>query len=376
MQTFRRFYKGWAYWDFLLHIPPWARFFLGLCLVAVATYSRYYLLPIRGGAPFLTFYPAFVLSAMFLGTWAGLMVVLVSAVTAHYLFLLPLLPIKPDFYQYMNFSESAFISSGIIVCLIFGQMRRNAKEIKEINRRLEVALETAEKAERLKDKFLSLVSHDLKGPLGVVGGFLTIIRDDAMQNGLPEIVSDIESAKIALNRMLAIINELLQVGRFKTGRIVLELRTVNARELVDGQLRFFQQTAERKNVRLANEIPQNLELRVDPALFVEVIQNLVSNAIKFSNFGGTVRVTTPEPGVLTVVDDGVGVPPSIVAKLFNYEEKTSTVGTAGETGTGFGLPLSQDIIKAHGGYLSVESIQGKGSKFLIRLPVEAESSKI
>ncbi len=153
-QTFRRFYQGWAYWDFLLPIPTWARFFLGLCLVAMATYSRYYLLPIKVGAPFLTFYPAFVLSAMFLGTWAGLMVVLVSAVTAHYLFLLPLMRVKPDFYQYQDFSESAFIISGVIVCLILDQMRRNAKEIKEINARLEVALEKAEREERLKDKLL------------------------------------------------------------------------------------------------------------------------------------------------------------------------------------------------------------------------------
>jgi len=103
-------------------------------------------------------------------------------------------------------------------------------------------------------------------------------------------------------------------------------------------------------------------------LYGEVIQNLISNAIKFSLKSNIVSVYIDNASTLVVKDEGQGIPADMLTKLFNLEEKTSRQGTAGEEGTGFGLPLSYDIIKAHGGELRAYSVEGEGSSFFIQLP--------
>jgi CheY-like chemotaxis protein len=119
------------------------------------------------------------------------------------------------------------------------------------------------------------------------------------------------------------------------------------------------------------DIPQGRRIFADEHLISEVLGNLLSNAVKFSNRGGAVKVYLPEEkaGSIAVSDTGVGISADMIGSLFNYEKKTSTIGTAGEEGTGLGLPLSRDIIEAHRGKISVESIVGKGSTFHIELPV-------
>jgi len=113
-----------------------------------------------------------------------------------------------------------------------------------------------------------------------------------------------------------------------------------------------------------------LRLMADRALFPQVIQNLVSNSIKFCNPGGHVVIFAPEGGgsVIAVRDTGVGVRPDMVPNLFKPEIKTTTPGTAGEKGTGLGLPMCKEILEAHGGAIRVESEPGKGSVFHAELP--------
>ncbi len=248
---------------------------------------------------------------------------------------------------------------------------RLARARREVEAELRKAKEDAENATKLKDKFLSLVSHDLKGPLGAVRGFLMLMRDDLALREQQEMVKFIDMSVESSDRMIKMISELLSVSRFKTGKIVPRLKPLSVRKLAETELKLLAPLAAGKNVQLLNEIPEGLELCADPDLLAEVIQNLISNAIKFSKKGGTVRVMNSGQGVITVGDDGMGISPERREKLFRYEELTSTFGTAGEPGTGLGLPLSYDLVKAHGGELSVESTLGKGSKFSVRLPVDA-----
>ncbi|MBI5179162.1 MAG: hybrid sensor histidine kinase/response regulator [Nitrospinae bacterium] len=128
--------------------------------------------------------------------------------------------------------------------------------------------------------------------------------------------------------------------------------------------------AEKKNIAIVNTVPPGTRLYADPSLYGEVLQNLLSNAVKFTREGGTVTLFIPpgEPATLAVRDTGTGITPPLLPKLFRYEEKTSTFGTAGEPGTGLGLPLSHEIIQAHGGSIRVESAAGSGSTFYVAIP--------
>lgn len=250
------------------------------------------------------------------------------------------------------------------------KIARDVSERKAAEEKLKAAKEAAENAVLLRDKFLSLVSHDLKGPLGAVSGFLRIVRDDLQRSGKKESVKFMAIAAESVDRMLVMVNELLNVGRFKSGMVVPRLALFNARELAGGELQNLATSAAAKDVRLVNGVPEGMTLCADRSLLAEVVQNLVSNAVKFSRKGGTVRVSSPGPGIIAVADDGVGIPPERLATLFRYEESISTRGTAGEAGTGFGLPLSYDLVKAHGGELAVESEPGKGSVFSVRLAAD------
>jgi CheY-like chemotaxis protein len=129
--------------------------------------------------------------------------------------------------------------------------------------------------------------------------------------------------------------------------------------------------AERKGVTLLNETKERTRIHADYNLMYEALTNLVTNAIKFTRAGDTITIFSPvdNPGAIAVKDTGVGIPPHIIPDLFHHEIKTTTTGTAGEQGTGLGLPFCKDIMDAHGGSLTVESEKGKGSVFCAVLPI-------
>ncbi len=246
---------------------------------------------------------------------------------------------------------------------------RDIGERKRAEENLKASKEAAETATQLKDKFVTLVSHDLKEPLGAMIGFLKILKKD---------LGDADAGKIKLlessirsgENMAALINDILNVSRIKSGRITpmqvfTDIHFLSVKIIAD-----LADLAERKGITLVNRLPKEARMYADPELLGQVLQNLISNAIKFCHRGGTVAIFMPEgePSTIAVSDTGVGISHDRFGTLFKYEEKTSTTGTAGEKGTGFGLPLSNDIIAAHGGSLAVESTPGKGSTFSIRLP--------
>ena len=237
-------------------------------------------------------------------------------------------------------------------------------------RALVAAKEQAEESTRLKERFVSMVSHDLRGPLGGINGVLEMLADpnDAMER---EEVVDLAASALASGRnLLQVVEQLLDISRLRTGKISPKPTFFDghylAREVIDR----LAPAAREKGLTLVNQVPTESRLYADRALFAQVIQNLVGNAIKFSRSGERIRLYLPDgrPTTLAVQDKGVGIPPESQAKLFCLDAKVSTPGTAGEAGTGFGLPYSHDIMEAHGGGLSVESTPDVGSRFFARLP--------
>ncbi|MBF0454378.1 MAG: response regulator [Magnetococcales bacterium] len=247
---------------------------------------------------------------------------------------------------------------------------RDITRRRENEQALKRAKEEAEGATRLKDKFVSLVAHDLRGPFTTILGFLQLMERDKKhplskkQKGYVRWISE------SSQKMLRMIDEILNISRLKTGKITPRFRFLNARVLCDRHLSNLAPLAQKKGVSLINDVPETLRIYADPDLFGEVIHNLLSNAIKFTKKGNTVRLLQPSNDMngVAVQDDGVGIRKKRLAKLFDLEEKTSTTGTAGEHGTGFGLPFSRDLMVAHNGELTVESKEGEGSTFTAKLP--------
>ncbi|EIJ41352.1 signal transduction histidine kinase [Beggiatoa alba B18LD] len=249
-------------------------------------------------------------------------------------------------------------------------VEKRTVELTAANAQLRKAKEQAEQANELKDKFVSLVAHDLRSPLaGIISALEYLYTDD--EAPLNEDHQDIVRRLLEIGKSaIHLIEDVLNISRLKTGKLTPKPKFVDAQQKVEKTINNLRYLAKQKGVELVNNVPQGVRLFADIALLGEVIQNLASNAIKFCKKGDVINFYIPadRPTSIAVKDTGVGIPAENLPKLFKIEEKTSTTGTAGEKGTGFGLPFSQDIMFAHNGSLTVESELGKGTTFFINLP--------
>ncbi|MBF0135696.1 MAG: PAS domain S-box protein [Magnetococcus sp. DMHC-1] len=247
---------------------------------------------------------------------------------------------------------------------------RDITERKKVEAALIQTKEEAEEASRLKDKFVSLVAHDLRAPLSSIMSLLEFLQEDR-ENPLTEEQKELLGDVLSSGRNLTMmIEEILNIGRLKSGKIRLEKRFFDGHFLVEDAIQKLEYISRKKGLQITNQIPEESRLYGDPALLGEVVQNLLSNAVKFSHPNGRIQLISPpdDATAIAVLDYGVGIPPEVLPKLFQIEEKVSTQGTMGETGTGFGLPFSFDIMKAHGGRLEAQSELGAGTTFTIWLP--------
>ncbi len=260
--------------------------------------------------------------------------------------------------------------SPVIYFLVVQPLVKYIEKQKRSEEKLRLAKEDAEAALLLKDKFVSLVSHDLRSPLASIMGLMRVLNADVVTP-----LNDDQKALLGHmmktgDGLVNMIDKLLDIGKLKTGMIKPNLRFAHARRLAALAAGAASHIASGKGIMIFNEIPEGHKIYADPDLFVEVLHNLVSNAVKFSEQDDIVMIFVPEgrPNVIAVKDTGVGIKGTDLDRIFRHDEKTSTTGTAGESGSGFGLPLCADIMKAQGGLLSVESRPDKGSVFFAETP--------
>lgn len=250
------------------------------------------------------------------------------------------------------------------------RFRKATDELSRKNLELSKAKEQAEEASRLKDKFVDMVAHDLRAPLASSVGFLELALGDHLPR-LPEEQREIlKIASVNVRAMMGIVDGLLELGRLQSGTIKPNPFFLDARSLGNETLELLGHLAREKGIEMINEIPPETRLFADYNLFFAVLRNLVSNAIKFSRKGDRVTLLIPpgEKSIIAVRDTGVGILKERIPDLFSEGKRFSTVGTAGERGNGLGLAFVHEIVRAHGGSLGVESEEGKGSVFHVRLP--------
>ncbi len=246
-----------------------------------------------------------------------------------------------------------------------------ARELVESESKLRSAKEKAEEYAMLQDRFVSLVIHDLKSPLASMTGLLTILDsewDNLQAERRREILGRVVESG---GQMAQVIEEILNISRLRTGQIKPSPMFLDAYRLAEMTIESMSRWAGEKGVALVNEIKTGSRLYADFFLFTEALKNIVSNAIKFSRKGGVVTITCAQDETATSVcvkDTGIGMDQNEVAMLFREETRQSRPGTAGETGTGWGLKYCKDIMAAHKGSIRVSSEKGKGSALTLSIP--------
>jgi two-component system, sensor histidine kinase and response regulator len=222
-----------------------------------------------------------------------------------------------------------------------------------------------------KDKFFSIISHDLRSPFNALLGFSEMLKDDAsiIQEKTRFLVTSLHAA---IKNQFQFMENLLNWARIQSGRQEFYFREVKLSEIISHVLKVSFPDTNTKNISIsATCIPEEIKLNTDSQALTSVLLNLVFNSIKFTNPGGFVRIVarqTTESTTISVEDNGIGIEPDKKDKLFRIDEPVSTPGTNREKGSGMGLILVKEIVHHLGGAISVQSTPGEGSIFRITIP--------
>jgi signal transduction histidine kinase len=222
-----------------------------------------------------------------------------------------------------------------------------------------------------KDKFFSILAHDLRSPFNGLLGFSNILVEDLDSLSKEEIKSFVSQIHGSAKNLFNLIENLLQWSRLQSGKIQCQPIKLDISDVVNDVISVLIGNAIRKNISLRSEMTPYTFVFADQNMSYSIIQNLVANAIKFTDNGGEVRTSTVEKEdfyLISVCDNGIGIKAEDMLKLFRIDVQHTTLGTAREKGTGLGLILCKDLIEKQGGTLSVESVYGKGTTFSFTLP--------
>lgn len=264
--------------------------------------------------------------------------------------------------------------------LFLGYKKLNKSIILQEQIELELRERKAElkKSNETKDKFFSIIAHDLKSPFNSLLGFSEILKENYDDFDIEKKKKFISIINQGLEDTHKLLKNLLFWSRSQRGTIDFNPEKLNLKLMFNEPIELLNQPAKNKSILLTNKIPEKIVVYADKNMLSTIIRNLISNAIKFTPKGGkiefnsTVRTIKNNQKVVEVVikDNGIGVSKKMQSKLFDIGESTSTKGTENESGTGLGLILCKEFVEKHGGKIWVESEVGKGSKFYFTIPLD------
>ncbi|MCD4771939.1 MAG: PAS domain S-box protein [Bacteroidales bacterium] len=222
-----------------------------------------------------------------------------------------------------------------------------------------------------KDKFFNIIGHDLRSPFNTISGFAELLSTQFNEFNNDEKKAMAEAIYKTSNNTLKLIDNLLFWSRSQNNSIKFEPEKFHLKVLVNNLLVLFKDVAAKKKINISAKIPVPITVFCDENMINIVLRNLTSNAIKFTSKNGNVLITAKKENgniKISIKDDGVGIEPEDINKLFKIDESVSTLGTDNESGTGLGLILCKEFVEKNGGKISVISKVGKGSTFSFTLP--------
>jgi signal transduction histidine kinase len=255
----------------------------------------------------------------------------------------------------------------------------NLKTAKKLKRRVEERTSTIRQHEqkliemsKAKDKLYSIIAHDLKSPFNSLLGFSSLLRNDYDDFSEKEKKEFIHFIHHSSEELFALLENLLEWTRSSSDGIKYMPVIKDLNLIVEHTIQLQERNASEKKIALNNHIPKDTFVFADENMLRTIIRNLTSNAIKFTNAGGSISYLSQSYDSMvkcTVQDTGTGIAPEDLKHIFEIDSKIRKKGTANEGGTGLGLLLVKEFVEKNRGKLSVESLPGKGSAFSFQLPV-------
>lgn len=222
-----------------------------------------------------------------------------------------------------------------------------------------------------KDKFYSIIAHDLKTPFNSIVGCSELLIEQIKEKDYEKIG---EYANIVLqssNRAMDLLMNLMEWAQSQTGKLIFKPEKFEINSFIDDTTQLYEGIAKQKLITIKKKLPNNDTVFADKAMISTVFRNLISNAIKFTKPNGEIIISVEKKQnefIFSVADTGIGIPQNSIERLFRIDQSFSTNGTNNEKGTGLGLILCKEFIEKHGGKIWVESEEGKGSCFYFTFP--------
>jgi len=243
---------------------------------------------------------------------------------------------------------------------------------KKAQQEIEAANEQLRRFNDLKDEFVSMASHELRTPLSIIIGAVKLVLDQIPGKIVPEQKEVLETAMNNLGRLTRIVDALLDISKIESGKIELHKTNIDIRGLIEETVGECRRQAEEKGIRLGFRVPeQPLDLCIDGDKIKQVLMNLISNGLKFTPAGGSIKVeckAEQKEVQLSVSDTGCGIAEQDMPRLFEKFAQFGRKVGPGEKGTGLGLAISRGIVELHKGRIWAKSQQGKGTLFTFALP--------
>jgi signal transduction histidine kinase len=256
-----------------------------------------------------------------------------------------------------------------------GELERNEAEEALRQERKELVLSNS-----LKDKFFSIIAHDLRNPFHAFLNLTEIMAYEGDELTISEFRKLSKNLNDSAKNLYNLLNNLLEWSKIQQGIITFDPENINLQETIEQIIESFRESASQKQLNITHRIPIGSNIVGDRSMFSSIISNLVSNAIKFSHKGGDIKLLVSDVKgefiEVSVVDSGIGIPESMIGRLFKIEQKVGRTGTDGERSSGLGLHLCKEFVERHGGKLWVESEEGEGSKFYFTVKSVGSSERI
>ena len=345
-------------------LPPSRRYGVALTSFALAYGLTRLLWPIKEEGVFILFLGAVMVSAWHGGVGPGALTAALSAVAANFTFLDPIYSLAVvDLGTALRILEFLIVSA-LVIALNSARLRAQ--------RHAEAAHAEADRANRAKDDFLAMVSHDLRAPLSAILGWTQIMRSSDFGREACERGATVIERNAAAQRQL--IDDLMDVARITSGTLMIEARPVHLREVISSAVESIRPTAEAKGLSL--EAALGAEAAVvsgDAGRIGQIVMNLLSNAVKFTPEGGRVSVRLDagdSKARLVVSDTGVGIKPEFLPHVFERFRQSDETGRLRRAGLGLGLAIVRHLVELHGGTVRAESEgEGRGATFTVILPL-------
>ena len=247
-------------------------------------------------------------------------------------------------------------------------VQERTRDIQYQNEEIILQKEELKQLNTVKDKLLSVISHDLRGPISAVSGLLGLLKSGHLN--YHELIAQSNKLNTEVHNLTYLLDNLLNWSKTQMQGIKLDCQRVSLNDLVEQNLTMVRPISEQKKISIFNRVQADCEVYTDVNFLSLVIRNLLMNALKFTHERGEISISSEyheDNVVVSVNDNGIGLTQEDLGKLFNTESHYSKMGTANEAGTGIGLLLCKEFIELDGGKIWAESERGVGSSFKIRL---------